>query len=65
MVYLPVDFVLEKSDSLLDSYEKWRGRADPKVCCDYGLHVGVTSWNENTPKEMEILTKDKGMSIRM
>ncbi|XP_064600062.1 dihydropyrimidinase-like isoform X1 [Liolophura sinensis] len=57
-----IDFVLEKSDSLLDSYEKWRGRADPKVCCDYGLHVGVTSWNENTPKEMEILTKDKGVN---
>jgi len=34
----------DKETSLLDAYEKCRSLADPKVCCDYALHVGVTWW---------------------
>lgn len=34
----------EKDTSLLDAYEKCRAIADPKTCCDYALHVGVTWW---------------------
>lgn len=42
-----IDFVLDKKGvSLIESYHKWRGWADPKVCCDYALHCGITSWNE-------------------
>ena len=50
----------QKGVSLLDAYEKWRGWADAKVCCDYGLHVAVTWWGENTAQEMETLVKEKG-----
>ncbi|XP_023230711.1 dihydropyrimidinase-like, partial [Centruroides sculpturatus] len=56
-----MDFVAEKDASLLDSYKKWRGWADDKVCCDYGLHVAVASWSDQVAKEMEILTKEKGI----
>ena len=58
---LLVDFVIPAKDqSLLEAYTQWRERADAKVCCDYGLHVAITSWSEQVAKEMEILTKEKG-----
>ncbi|KAG1699857.1 Dihydropyrimidinase [Nymphon striatum] len=44
------------------TYDKWRGRADEKVCCDYALHVGVTWWSDKVRQEMEILTKEKGIN---
>lgn len=34
----------DKETSLLDAYEKCRSLADPKVCCDYALHMGITWW---------------------
>lgn len=34
----------DKDISLLDAYEKCRSLADPKVCCDYALHMGITWW---------------------
>ena len=50
----------QKNESLLEAYNKWRGWADEKVCCDYGLHCAVTWWSDQVAKEMEILTRDKG-----
>jgi dihydropyrimidinase len=42
-----IDFVIPKGhESLLEAYERYRITADEKVCCDYTLHVGVTSWND-------------------
>lgn len=34
----------DKETSLVEAYEKCRALADPKVCCDYALHVGITWW---------------------
>ena len=56
-----MDFVLDpRGHSLLDAYDKWRDWADAKVCCDYGLHVGVTWWSPHVAKEMEMLVKERG-----
>jgi dihydropyrimidinase len=56
-----VDFVIpSKEQTLLEGYNQWRERADAKVCCDYGLHAAITTWNEQVAKDMEILTKEKG-----
>jgi len=58
-----IDFVIpKKGDSLLEAYDQWRNWADPKVCCDYAFHVAVTWWSDQVKKEMEILTKEKGIN---
>ncbi|CAF1218237.1 unnamed protein product [Adineta ricciae] len=58
-----LDFVIpSKEQSLLEAYAQWRERADAKVCCDYGLHAAITTWNEQVAKDMEVLTKEKGIN---
>lgn len=58
-----VDFVLGgKNKSLLEMYDQWRGWADPKVCCDYSFHVGVTWWSEQVREDMGTLVREKGNS---
>ncbi|XP_050526848.1 dihydropyrimidinase isoform X2 [Daktulosphaira vitifoliae] len=58
-----IDFVLpNKDESLIDTYQKWRSRATNKVCCDYGLHVAVTSWSKQTKQEMEELCNKHGVN---
>ncbi|KAJ8707396.1 hypothetical protein PYW08_010648 [Mythimna loreyi] len=55
-----IDFVLpQKGQSLLEAYNNWREKADGKVCCDYGLHVGVTWWSPSVKKEMQQLTTEQ------
>ncbi len=56
-----VDFVIpSKEQSLIEAFKKLRERADAKVCCDYGLHVAITHWDEQVAKDMETLSKEKG-----
>ncbi|EFP04158.1 hypothetical protein CRE_07886 [Caenorhabditis remanei] len=53
-----IDFVIPtKGESLLVAYDRWRGWADPKVVCDYGLSMAITSWGPEVAKEMEMVTK--------
>ena len=55
-----VDFVIAKrNESLLQVYDRWRGWADPKVCCDYSFHVAVTWWSEQVKEEMGMLVREK------
>ncbi|OXB78545.1 UNVERIFIED_CONTAM: hypothetical protein H355_010025 [Colinus virginianus] len=65
-----------KERSLLDAFERCRALADPQVCCDYALHVGVTWWapqrggphstgvclNATVKAEMETLVREKGVN---
>lgn len=58
-----LDFVLDqKGVSLIEAYHKWRGWADPKVCCDYSFHVGVTWWSDQVKNEMATLVKEHGVN---
>lgn len=61
-----IDVVKPGADeSLIDAYNKWRGWADPKVCCDFGLKMTLEGkkLDESTRREMVELTKpDFGVS---
>lgn len=38
-----IDLILpQKDESLIEAYDVWRGKADGKAVCDYGLRCGVT-----------------------
>uniref|UniRef100_A0A3P8UWH7 Dihydropyrimidinase like 5b n=1 Tax=Cynoglossus semilaevis TaxID=244447 RepID=A0A3P8UWH7_CYNSE len=52
----------EQHCSLVDAYEKCRGLADAKTCCDYALHVGVTWWGPKVRNEMEALVREHGVN---
>uniref|UniRef100_A0A0N5AQI9 dihydropyrimidinase n=1 Tax=Syphacia muris TaxID=451379 RepID=A0A0N5AQI9_9BILA len=59
-----IDIVLPvKEETPIAAYKQWRQWADPKVCCDYGLTVGITSYNEQTAEEMaELVTPEYGIN---
>ncbi|XP_029447723.1 dihydropyrimidinase isoform X2 [Rhinatrema bivittatum] len=58
-----IDFAIpRKGCSLIEAYDTWRSWADPKVCCDYALHVAVTWWSDKVKEEMGILARDKGIN---
>uniref|UniRef100_A0A0K0DHT8 dihydropyrimidinase n=1 Tax=Angiostrongylus cantonensis TaxID=6313 RepID=A0A0K0DHT8_ANGCA len=53
-----IDFVIPTKESTpLPAYKEWREWADPKVCCDYGLSMAITSWNPKVEREMEEVVK--------
>ncbi|XP_014478564.1 PREDICTED: dihydropyrimidinase isoform X1 [Dinoponera quadriceps] len=57
-----IDFVVpRKEESLVEAYERYRQNADQKVCCDYALHVAVTSWSPKVKEDMATLTKTCGV----
>ena len=58
-----IDFVIPgKGEPLLEAYNRWRGWADEKVCCDYALHMAITYWDQSVPAQMELVTGE-GVSI--
>ncbi|VDK17321.1 unnamed protein product [Anisakis simplex] len=59
-----IDFVIpQKSELPLAAYGKWREWADSKVCCDYGLSMAITSFNETVKKEMQMLVESAEFGI--
>jgi len=60
-----IDFAIpNKGESLSKTYDTWRGWADNKVNCDYGLHAAIVDWNEQTPGEMKRLVENGVTSFK-
>lgn len=54
-----LDFAIaQKGQPLLEAYDLWRKKADPKVCCDYSLHIGITWWSDKVSKYLFALLLD-------
>lgn len=50
-----IDFAIpQKGSSLIEAFDLWKSWADPKVCCDYSLHVAVTWWSNKVDTNMVI-----------
>jgi dihydroorotase-like cyclic amidohydrolase len=45
--------------SLIEAFDLNKSRAEKKACCDYGFHVSVCKYDENTAKQMETLVNEK------
>ena len=47
-----IDFAIQaRPASVMDAIRARRAEADPKVCVDYGLHAGITEWNDDRIRE--------------
>ncbi|XP_049684753.1 dihydropyrimidinase [Accipiter gentilis] len=58
-----IDFAIpQKGCSLTEAFDTWKSWADPKVCCDYALHVAVTWWSNKVKEEMKSLVQNKGVN---
>uniref|UniRef100_A0A8C6J1Q7 Uncharacterized protein n=1 Tax=Melopsittacus undulatus TaxID=13146 RepID=A0A8C6J1Q7_MELUD len=58
-----IDFAIpQKGCSLIEAFDTWKSWADPKVCCDYSLHVAVTWWSSKVKEEMKTLVQNKGVN---
>ena len=48
-----IDFAIQsKPATVMETIAARRAEADPKVCVDYGLHAGITDWNDDRVKEI-------------
>ena len=50
--------------SLVDAFDRQRKAAEAHVCCDFALHVAVTSVAEarRVERELDILVRDRGVA---
>jgi dihydropyrimidinase len=48
-----LDFAIQaKPASVMEAISARRAEADGKVCIDYGLHAGITEWNDDRAREI-------------
>lgn len=58
-----MNFVLEnRTMSLVDAFNLNKTRAEKKACCDFAFHSAVYNFDEKVAKDMEVLTKEKGVN---
>ncbi|RNA18617.1 dihydropyrimidinase-like isoform X6, partial [Brachionus plicatilis] len=58
-----MNFVLEsKQIPLLEQYDMNKTRAEKNACCDFAFHACVYNFSEQVEKDMEVLTREKGIN---
>ena len=61
-----LDFAIQaKPASVLDAIARRRAEADEKVCVDYGLHAGITQWNDDRAREIPEIIRAGLPSFKM
>ncbi len=52
-----LDFATQnKGETLKEALENWHKRAEGQSSCNYGFHMSISDWNENTKKELKDMT---------
>ena len=51
----------DKGVTLTQTLKDWHQKADGKSSCDYGFHIGLAEWNDETKKELREMP-DEGIS---
>jgi len=46
-----------KKETLKEALDHWHKKADHCSSCDYGFHMSISDWNEETRKELKDMTK--------
>ena len=60
-----INHVLDSTGrGLVEAFDRQRKAAEDKMCCDFGLHVAVTSFTDagKVEREMETLVQERGVS---
>ncbi|MEI7981991.1 MAG: dihydropyrimidinase [Bacteroidota bacterium] len=58
-----IDFVLQtKGKSLYSALHEWKGRSDGNAFGDYGFHMAVTDFNEETKSEIRQMIEKEGIT---
>lgn len=61
-----LDFAIQpKGKSFAETVELWRGKADPKVLVDYGLHIAVTELTEERVQELPSILEQGVTSFKL
>ncbi len=51
-----IDFAIPYGEeSLLDAYNNWMARAQPKACVDYCFHMAITNWDRHGPEMAKLV----------
>lgn len=58
-----IDFILQtQGKSLRHALESWQGRSQGNCYGDYGFHMAVTDFNENTKQEIVQMIEEEGIT---
>lgn len=61
-----LDFATQnKGETLCEALENWHKKADEVSSCDYGFHMAITDWNEETRREIPMMTKEGVTSYKL
>ena len=54
-----VDFGTQyKGESLMEGFRNWQKKAVKGASCDYGFHMSISDWNENSKKECQKMMEE-------
>jgi dihydropyrimidinase len=52
-----LDFATQnKGETLKEALQNWHNLAEGRSSCNYGFHMSISDWNENTRKELKDMT---------
>ncbi|MSS63893.1 dihydropyrimidinase [Velocimicrobium porci] len=61
-----IDFATQnKGETLEEASEHWHKKADGKSSCDYGFHMAVTDWNQQTKDDLKAMFEEGITSFKL